>query len=129
MRFDILINSLRIKMTMRHAGYLAGLGILGRNALLTNMKLGNIIQLGAVLVDTELDPDRPADYILCPDDCRLCIEACPTNALNGFTVDQKLCRTLSNYKNEKGYILKKCNECRKICPYYAGIKNGNVSEL
>ena len=116
-------------LSMRHAGYLAGLGVLGRNTLLTNMKLGNIIQLGSVLVDTELEPDKPAEYSLCPDDCRLCIEACPTNALNGCTVNQKLCRTLSDYRNDKGYILKKCNVCRKICPNYAGKRQGDTPVL
>lgn len=111
-------------LSMRHAGYLAGLGVISKNTLLTNMKLGNIIQIGAVLVDTSLDPDYPAEYRLCPDNCRLCIEACPTNALDGKTVDQKKCRPLSNFRNERGFVLKKCNICRKICPNYAGIKPG-----
>jgi epoxyqueuosine reductase len=111
-------------LSMRHAAYLAGLGSLGKNALLTNMKLGNIIQIGAVLTDTELDPDKPAEYSMCPDNCRLCIEACPANALDGKTVDQKLCRPLSNFRNERGFVLKKCNICRKICPNYAGIIPG-----
>jgi epoxyqueuosine reductase len=111
-------------LSMRHAAYLAGLGTLGKNTLLTNMKLGNIIQIGAVLADTSLDPDKPAGYSMCPDNCRLCIEACPTKALDGKTVDQKQCRTLSNFKNERGFVLKKCNICRKICPNYAGIKPG-----
>ena len=117
----------RAILSMRHAGYLAGLGVLGRNSLLTNMKLGNIIQIGAVLVDTELEPDRPAEYNLCPDGCRLCIDACPTNALNGCVVNQKLCRTLSDYKNERGFVLKKCNVCRKICPNYAGLNVNGYS--
>ena len=111
-------------LSMRHAGYLAGLGTIGKNALLTNMKLGNIIQIGAVLVDASLDPDKPAEYRLCPENCRLCIETCPANALDGKTVDQKKCRPLSCFRNERGFVLKKCNICRKICPNYAGIKPG-----
>ncbi len=114
----------RAILSMRHAGYLAGLGVITRNTLLTNMKLGNIIQIGAVLVDTSLDPDKPAEYRMCPDNCGLCIEACPVNALDGKTVDQKKCRPLSNFRNERGFVLKKCNICRKICPNYAGIKPG-----
>lgn len=109
-------------LSMRHAGYLAGLGVIGKNTLLTNMKLGNIIQIGAILVDTELEPDKPSEYNLCPEGCSLCIDACPAKALDGQTVNQKLCRPLSSFKNERGFILKKCNICRKVCPYYAGIK-------
>ena len=36
-------------LSLRHAGYLAGLGVLGRNTLLKNDKFGNLIQVGAVL--------------------------------------------------------------------------------
>lgn len=109
-------------LSMRHAGFLAGLGVLGKNNLLTNMKLGNIIQIGVVLVDTELEPDKPAEYSLCPDGCRICIDACPVHALDNYTVNQKLCQTRSSCRNERGFELKKCNVCRKVCPYYAGIK-------
>lgn len=111
-------------LSMRHAGYLAGLGAIGRNTLLTNMKLGNIIQIGAVLTDAELEPDKKAEYRLCPDGCRRCIDACPANALDGITVNQKLCRPFSCHTNARGFILKGCNECRKVCPYYAGIRAG-----
>ncbi|MBN1997155.1 hypothetical protein JW935_06355 [candidate division KSB1 bacterium] len=30
------------------------------------------------------------------------------SALNGVTVDQKKCRPLSNFCNERGYVLKMC---------------------
>lgn len=111
-------------LSLRHAGYLAGLGILGKNTLLTNKKLGNIIQVGAVLVNIPLDPDKPAEYSLCPENCRLCIDACPAGALDGITVDQKRCRPFSNYRNERGFVLKKCMECRRICPNSAGLRPG-----
>jgi len=51
----------RGSLSLCHAGYEAGLGVLGKNNLLTNMKLGNIIQIGAVLVNAELEPDKPAE--------------------------------------------------------------------
>lgn len=109
-------------LSLRHAGYQAGLGVIGRNNLLINMKLGNIIQLGAVLVDTELEPDRPAEYGICPPDCRICADACPAHALDGPSVNYSLCRAQSLCRNERGFELYKCNICRKVCPYYAGIK-------
>jgi epoxyqueuosine reductase QueG len=112
----------RAILSLRHAGYRAGLGLLGKNTLLINERYGNMIQLGAVLINLELQGDPIANYIACIPDCRLCIENCPANALNGTTVNQKSCRPLSTYKTEKGYILKKCNLCRKICPNALGIK-------
>ena len=111
----------RAVLSMRHAGYLAGLGVLGKNTLLINDRYGNMIQIGAILADAVIEPDPLAEYEGCISDCRLCIDSCPQNALDGITVDQKLCRPISNFINEKGYVLKKCNVCRKVCPHSAGL--------
>lgn len=112
----------RAVLSMRHAAYLAGLGALGKNTLLINKDYGNMIQIGAVLVNIELEGDPLVEYEVCPPNCSICIDACPQGALDGKTVNQKLCRPLSNYKNEKGYILKKCNICRKVCPNNMGLQ-------
>jgi epoxyqueuosine reductase len=111
----------RAILSMRHAGYLAGLGVLGKNTLLINERYGNMIQVGAVLTDVGLTPDEIATYEGCLADCRNCLDSCPQHALDGVTVDQKLCRPVSNYVSEKGYILKKCNICRRVCPHCLGI--------
>jgi len=101
---------------MRHAGRLAGLGVLGRNTLLKNPRFGNMILIGAVLLDTELDADPVDTSEACPPDCRICLDACPAQALDGETVNQSLCRPLSNHVNERGFKTYKCSECRKACP-------------
>ncbi len=112
----------RAILSLRHAGYLAGLGVLGKNTLLINKKFGNMIHLGAVMVDIVLEEDEIASYEGCPQQCRLCIDVCPQKALNGATVIQRLCRPLSTFKTEKGYTLLKCSACRKACPNCLGIK-------
>ena len=113
----------RAILSLRHAGHLAGLGVLGRNTLLMNKDYGNMVQIGAVLVDIELQEDPIATYEGCPPDCSICIDSCPQKALDGKTVNQQLCRPLSNYRTQKGYILKRCNLCRRVCPQSAGIKS------
>ncbi|MBN1533718.1 MAG: epoxyqueuosine reductase [Spirochaetes bacterium] len=112
----------RAIISLRHAAQLAGLGVIGRNNLVVNERYGNMIQIGALLSDREIEPSPPADYRTCPDSCRICIDTCPAGALDGTTVRQWLCRPLSVYRNEKGYILKKCYRCRKNCPLVAGIR-------
>jgi epoxyqueuosine reductase QueG len=112
----------RAILSLRHAGYLAGLGVLGKNTLLMNKAYGNMIQLGAVLVDVDLEGDTIATYEGCPSDCQLCIDSCPQGALDGKTVNQQFCRPLSQYRTKKGYILDKCNLCRRICPNCLGRK-------
>ncbi|NPV00978.1 MAG: epoxyqueuosine reductase [Brevinematales bacterium] len=109
----------RAILSLRHAGRLAGLGYLGNNTLLINPRYGNMIQLGAILLGIDLEPDEVLD-MKCPDGCRLCIDNCPAHALDGTTVKQKDCRPLSNFKNKKGYNLKKCFICRKVCPNALG---------
>jgi epoxyqueuosine reductase len=113
----------RAILSLRHAAELAGLGVLGRNNLLVNHRYGNMVQIGALLTDREIEPSPLAEYGTCPDGCRICIDTCPAGALDGTTVNQKLCRPLSIYRNEKGYVLKKCYNCRKDCPLATGIRS------
>lgn len=114
-------------LSLRHAGHLAGLGVLGRNTLLVNDRLGSMIQLGALLLGVEAEPDPIATYVSCREGCRRCIEACPGSAFDGTTVDQHLCRPFSNHRNQRGFVLKKCWECRRVCPNHAGIPDGGSS--
>lgn len=111
-------------LSLRHSGQLAGLGVLGKNTLLINDRLGNMIQLGALLLNNDLEGDPLAVYEACRKDCQACIHSCPQSALDGITVNQQACRPLSNYKNERGFVLKKCWECRKVCPNHSGIMTG-----
>ncbi|MGE5404572.1 MAG: epoxyqueuosine reductase [Candidatus Saccharibacteria bacterium] len=116
-------------LSMRHAGYLAGLGVLGKNTLLINDKLGNMIQIGAVLLNIDLEGDPLAEYEGCLPDCEICLQSCPQQALNGVTVNQKLCRLLSNYEIAKGYAIKKCSLCRTLCPNALGISEEREVEI
>jgi epoxyqueuosine reductase len=103
-------------LSMRHAAYNAGLGILGRNTLLINRGMGNLAYIGAILIDAAIDPDPIVTDFDCPPDCRKCLDACPVGALDGITVNQKLCREHSTLEHARGWDIYICNECRKICP-------------
>lgn len=103
-------------LSLKHAGRLAGLGVKGKNTLLTNREFGNRICLGAVLLDVELPGDALADYQLCAESCRLCIDACPVRAIGAATVDQKLCRGNSLGRTAKDEPIYVCNQCRAVCP-------------
>jgi len=81
-----------------------------------------MVHVGAVLLDTEVDPDPIMNDFACPPNCNLCIDACPVTALNGITVTQKLCREYSYIQHPRGWDIYTCNECRKNCPYRTGKK-------
>lgn len=103
-------------MSLKHAAQLAGVGCIGKNTLLVNESFGNRLWLGAVLTDMELEPDQPAKS-LCPQNCRICLDACPQGALDGTTIDQKRCREISSISTDGGEMILSCNTCRKVCPF------------
>jgi epoxyqueuosine reductase QueG len=109
-------------MSLKHIGYLAGLGVMGKNTLLTNDRYGNLITLGAVLVNIPLKEDPLADYSFCGSDCDICLSHCPAGAIDGRAVNQKKCREGSQMVTRKGYFLYTCNLCRKTCPSRTGIR-------
>ena len=102
-------------ISMRHATFNAGLGILGRNTLLINREYGNMVYIGAVLLDTEVEPDPIVTDFECPPNCRLCLDACPVLALDGVTVIQKQCREFSSMLHPRSLDIYTCNACRKVC--------------
>jgi epoxyqueuosine reductase len=108
-------------LSMRHAAYLAGLGFLGRNTLLIHPELGNMVYIGAILTDIELEADPVQTDLACPPNCRICLEVCPAKALDGTTVNQKLCRKYSYFQNERGFDIYGCNACRRKCPLKMGM--------
>lgn len=109
-------------LSLKHAAVRAGLGQMGKNTLLIHNQLGNMLWLGAVVLDGELEADPVADYQACIPGCRLCLEYCPADALNGITVEQRKCRSVSAKYTEGGGGVYTCNLCRKICPRHLGIK-------
>lgn len=109
-------------LSMRHAAVLAGLGRLGRNTLVINRELGNMMTIGAILIDLDLESDPRAEN-LCPEKCRRCLENCPVLALNGVSVDQKRCRLNTYETNARGFGVINCNICRTGCPWALGLKS------
>jgi len=106
----------RGNLSLKHAGHLAGLGTLGRNTLLVTPRFGNRIVLGALLLDIDLESDPVMHASPCPENCRLCIEACPVRAIDGCSVNQMRCRRHSGTTTPKGYALYTCFRCRAVCP-------------
>lgn len=110
-------------LSLKHLGYKAGLGHIGKNSLLCNDKYGNLIKLGALITDAALIADPLMDGKLCKDSCTLCIDSCPVGAIGlNSVVSQKKCREYSEVPNKRGVEIYACHACRKICPNHNGMR-------
>jgi epoxyqueuosine reductase len=64
----------------REAAARAGVGFYGKNTMLITRRFGSWVVLGTLVTDVELEPTPPLD--LDCGSCTLCIDACPTGALD-----------------------------------------------
>lgn len=114
------ISSLGKKISLKHAAELAGLGVITKNYLLTNEKYGNLLWFGSILTDAKLEPDDMCQYSPC-DDCNICVESCPSNALDDIgSFGKKSCSDTCWKMVDRRWILN-CHLCREVCPYALGV--------
>ena len=72
-------------ISLRHAAVGAGLGTIGKSRLLLTRRWGPRVRLGAVVTNALLESDRPIVERFC-DDCDLCVQSCPAQALDTHTL-------------------------------------------
>jgi epoxyqueuosine reductase len=114
----------------REAAARSGVGFYGKNTLLITRKHGSWVVLGTLVTTAELEPTQPLD--LDCGSCRLCIDACPTGALDDpGTVDANKC--LSYWTQSKHPVPEPyrraledrvygCDICQDVCPWNRGIE-------
>jgi len=105
----------------------SGLGFIGKNTMLINRKGGSFFFIGHIFIDLELVYDQNvAEKNFCGS-CTLCINACPTEALEPFKLDARKCisyLTIENKKNIPVEFKSKfnhwifgCDICQDVCPW------------
>lgn len=106
----------------------AGLGWIGKSALLVTKELGSMIRLSSILTDAPLDPAAPVNESQCGS-CTVCTKACPAKAISGKAwelglyrdefFDPVSCRATARERSFQGFggghtI---CGKCIEVCPY------------
>ena len=89
-------------LSLKHAGAMAGLGVMGFNDLLITPRFGPRQRLVALVTDTPLEADPLLEENFCAQ-CREkhCIDACPVGAIKGKMEIDKL-RCLDQYQRFGG---------------------------
>ena len=120
----------------REAAARAGVGFYGKNTLLITRRFGSWVVLGTLVTDRELDSTPPLG--LDCGSCTLCIEACPTGALDEpGSLDATKCLSYwtqsahdmpVEYREPLGAQVYGCDICQDVCPWNRGIEKRRAGE-
>jgi epoxyqueuosine reductase len=120
----------------REAAARAGVGFYGKNTMLITRRHGSWVVLGTLVTDAELEHTPPLG--LDCGSCTLCIEACPTGALDEPGVlDSTRCLSYwtqspesvpEPYRQELGAHVYGCDICQDVCPWNRGIERRRAGE-
>jgi epoxyqueuosine reductase len=118
----------------------AGLGFIGKNAMLISRKHGNWLLLSAIVTTLDFEPDKPLKKeagsqearkqtvgLLCGK-CTRCLDACPTRAFAApGVVDARRCVSYQTIENRGiiprelregiGHRIFGCDVCLEVCPW------------
>ncbi len=120
----------------REAAARAGVGFYGKNTMLITRRHGSWVVLGTLITQAEIE--STARLELDCGSCRLCIDACPTGALNDpGTLDATKCLSYwtqapapipEPYRAELGDQVYGCDICQDVCPWNRGIEKRRAGE-
>lgn len=105
----------------------AGLGWIGKNAMLINPKAGSYFFLGELFTNLPLVMDEPYDDMNCGS-CTACFDACPTDAIvDNQVVDARKCISYLTIelkssipielRSKMGNRIFGCDDCQLCCPW------------
>ncbi len=108
----------------------AGIGFYGKNTMLITRRHGSWVVLGTLVTDVEIEPSEPLQ--LDCGNCRLCIDACPTGALDEpGMLDATRCLSYwtqapagipEAYRERLGTMVYGCDICQDVCPWNRGVE-------
>ncbi len=122
-----LKKSLRMPLPHKTVATRAGLGWIGKNALVITNQFGSAVRFASVLTDAELKTGNPCNDSRCGE-CTKCVEICPAHAPSGrnwnVTMDRNeffdahACyHKTTEFQTEWGWDSNICGICIAVCPW------------
>lgn len=117
----------------------AGLGWQGKHSVVINKEIGSFFFIGIITLNIGLDYDEPFSDDLCGD-CRICIDSCPTGAINkNRTVDARKCIANLTIENKEPVPVEMiplfegrifgCDKCQEVCPWNKKAQASDIPEF
>jgi epoxyqueuosine reductase len=114
----------------REAAARAGVGFYGKNTMLITRTHGSWVVLGTLVTSAEVERSPPLDADC--GSCRICIDACPTDALEQAGVlDGNRCLSWTTqrpgsipheHRAAIGDAVYGCDICQAVCPWNRGVE-------
>ena len=114
----------------REGAVRAGVAFYGKNTLAITRRHGSWVVLGTLVSDRDVELSEPLDAGC--GSCTLCIDACPTDALDEpGTLDSTRCLSYwtqapaaipEDYRAELGAFVYGCDICQDVCPWNRGVE-------
>jgi epoxyqueuosine reductase len=114
----------------REAAARAGVGFYGKNTMLITRRHGSWVVLGTLVTDQAVEATAPLNTDC--GECRLCIDACPTNALEEAGVlDAERCLSYwtqsprpipDEHRAALADSVYGCDICQDVCPWNRGVE-------
>jgi epoxyqueuosine reductase len=127
-RYRVLVDS--NEHVDREGAVRSGIAFYGKNTLAITRRFGSWVVLGTLVTDVEIEP-TPALELDCGS-CRLCIDACPTGALDDPGVlDSTRCLSYwtqapqpipEEYREKLADSVYGCDICQDVCPWNRGVE-------
>jgi len=106
----------------------AGIGWIGKSALLVTEQFGSMVRISSILTNAPLETAAPVNQSKCGD-CMICTKACPAGAVSGRAwevglpretiFDAAKCRDTARTRAMQGFgeEITICGKCIAVCPY------------
>ena len=114
----------------------AGIGWIGKSALLVTAEYGSAIRLSSILTDAPVETAQAINKSHCGD-CMVCASACPADAVSGKSweiglyrdefFDPIKCRKTARERAKQGFgdeNITICGKCIEVCPHTKKYING-----